>query len=119
MNPDKLSYTFLDDYVEAQQKLRAHHEKKKSPSAFEEKPYVCKPLTRETFKNMAGLTRADYFLCAQRILDVRDGEDVPRVTLKTTKNPKVSTLKSWSNFRKWKNILLQELLSRDPKQRGI
>ena len=68
---------------------------------------------------MAGLTRADFFLCAQRILDVRDGEDVPRVTLRTTKNPKVSTLNSWAHFRKWKSILLQELSSRDPKKRGI
>ena len=119
MNPDKPGYTFLDEHVEAQQKLRARHEKNKSPAAFEEKPYVCKPLTRETFKNMAGLTRADFFLCAQRILDARDGEDVPRVTLRTTKNPKVSTLKSWVHFRKWKNILLQELSSRDPKNCGI
>ena len=119
LNPDKPGYTFLDDHNEAQQKQRARHEKKKSASAFEEKPYVCKPLTRETFKNMAGLTRADYFLCAQRILDVRAGEEVPRVTLRATKNQKVATLKSWAHFRKWKNILLQELSSRDPKQLGI
>ena len=119
MNPDKPGYTFLNDWEEAQQKQRARHEKKKSASSFEEKPYVCKPLTRKTFKNMAGLTVADYLLCAQRILEVRVGEDVLRVTLRSTKNAKVKTLKSWCNFRKWKNILLQELDARDPEERDI
>lgn len=119
LNPDNPGRTYLDDYREAQQKLRARHEKKKSPSAFEEKPYVCKPLTRETFKGMGGLTRDDFLLCAKRILEVREGEEVPRVTIRTTKNPKVSTLKSWCNFRKWKNILLQELTARDPNELGI
>lgn len=119
LNPDKPGRTYLDDYHEAQQKLKARHEKKKSPSAFEEKPYVCKPLTRETFKGMGGLTRADFFLCAKRILEVRDGEEVPRVTFRNTKNLKVRTLKTWCNYRKWKNILLQELSARDPNELGI
>lgn len=119
MNPDKPGYTFLDEHNETQQKLRARHDKKKSPSPFEEKPYVCKPLTRETFKNMAGLTRADYFLLAERILDIKAGEEVPRVTLRATKNLNVKTLKSWCNRRKWKNILLQELSARDPNHLGI
>ena len=114
LNPDKPGTTYLDAYRESQQKLRARHEKKKSPSEFEEKPYVCKPLTRETFKGMGGLTRADYLLCAKRILEVRDGEEVPRVTIRNTKSGKAATLKSWCNYRKWKNILLQELSSRDP-----
>ena len=119
MNPDKPWSTYLDEYLEAQQKQRARHEKKKSAGPFEEKPYVCKPLTRETFRNMANLTRADYLLCGHQILDVRPGEEVPRVTFRTTKNPKVSILKSWCNFKKWKNILLQELSARDPNYLGI
>jgi hypothetical protein len=119
MNPDKPGSTFLDDHLEAQQKQRARHEKKKSISVFEEKSYVCKPLTRETFRNMAGLTHADYFICAKRILDVRVSEEVPRVTFRLTNNPKVLTLKSWCNFRKWKNVLLEELSLRDPKKLGI
>ena len=80
---------------------------------------MCKPLTRETFRYMAGLTRADYLLSAQRFLDVRAGEEVPQVTFRSTKNPTVSILKSWCNFRKWKNILLQELSARDPNHLGI
>ena len=119
MNPDKPGTTFLEEFEEAQQKQRARHEKKKSATPFEEKPYVCKPLTRETFKNLAGLTRADYLLCAQRILEVRENEVLPRVTLRTSKTKTVATLKSWCNTRKWKNILLQELSSRDTKERGI
>ena len=119
MNPDKPGCTYLDDHLEAQQKQRARHEMKKSATTFEDKPYVCKPLTRETFKIMAGLTRADYLLCAKRILEVRPGEEVPRVTFRSTKNPNVSILKSWCNFRKWKNILLQELSARDPNELGI
>lgn len=119
LNPDKPRRTYLEDHREAQQKLRERHEKKKSPSAFEEKPYVCKPLTRETFKGMGGLTKDDFYVCAKRILEVRDGEEVPRVTLRAAKNNKVVTLKSWCNFRKWKNILLQELSRLDPEERGI
>ena len=119
-NPDKPGSTFLDDHVEAQQKLRARHEKgKKSTAPFEDKPYICKPLTRETFRCMMGLTRSDYKLLAQRILYVRPGEDLPRVTLRATKNLDVTSLKWWCNFRKWKNILLQELSLRDPNQLGI
>ena len=118
MNPDKPGSTYLDEYLEAQQRQRARHEKK-SGSTFEEKPYVCKPLTRETFRVLAGLTKADYLLCAKRILEVRPGEEVPRVTFRSTKNSNVSLLKSWCIFRKWKNILLQELSARDPKDLGI
>src|ERR1700737_4751287 len=83
MNPDKPGSTYLDEYLEAQQRQRARHEKK-SGSTFEEKPYVCKPLTRETFRVLAGLTKADYLLCAKRILEVRPGEEVPRVTFRAT-----------------------------------
>jgi hypothetical protein len=119
INPDKLGSTYLEEYLDAQQKQRARHEKKKSASPFEEKPFLCKPLTRETFRVMAGLTKPDYLLCARRILEVRPGEQVPRVSLRATKNHDVTTLKSWCNFRKWKNILLQELSARDPNDLGI
>jgi hypothetical protein len=95
------------------------HEKKKSGGAFEEKPYVCKPLTRETFRIMNGLTKPDFLLYAKRILEVRPGEEVPRVAFRAAKNPNVVLLKSWCNFRKWKNILLQELSARDPNDLGI
>lgn len=120
MNPDKPGTTYLDEHKEAQQKLRLRHEKKKSGGGeFEEKPYICKPLTRETFRVMAGLARADYRLCAERILNVRPGEDAPRVTFRSTKNQNVALLKTWCINRKWKNILLQELSARDPQERGI
>ena len=118
-NPDKPGQTYLDEHIEAQQKLRARHEKKKSGGPLEEKPFVCKPLTRETFRPMMGLTRPDYRLCAERILYTRPGEEVPRVTLRATKNQDVTSLKWWCNFRKWKNILLQELSVRDPNHLGI
>jgi hypothetical protein len=114
INPDKPGRTYLEDHLEAQQKLRARHEKIKSSISFEEKPYVCKPLTRETFKSLARLTRADYHLAARHLLGVKEGKGVPSVTIRGCKNPKVMTLKSWCNFRKWKNILLQELSARDP-----
>jgi hypothetical protein len=117
INPDKPGHTYLEEYLEAQQKQRARHEKKKNAGPFEEKPYVCKPLTRETFRSMMGLTRSDYLLCAERILHVRPGDEVPR--FRATKTMKSSHLKSWCNFRKWKNILLQELSARDPDKRGI
>ena len=81
INPDKPGRTFLDDHLEAQQRSRARHEKSKSATPFEEKPYACKPLSRETFKHLAGLTRADFYLAAKRILDVKEGEGIPRVTL--------------------------------------
>ena len=119
MNPDRPGTTYLDEYLEAQQKQRVRHEKKKSGTPFEEKPYVCKPLTRETFRVMAGLTRADYLLCAKRILEVRPKDAVPKVTLRSTKSKDVAILKSWCNFRKWKNILLQELSARDTENLGI
>ena len=31
--------------------------------------------------------------------------EVLEMTIKSTKNPKSATLKSWCNFKKWKNIL--------------
>ena len=119
MNPDKVGSTYLEEYLDAQQKQRARHEKKKSATPFEEKPYVCKPLTRETFRVMAGLTRPDYLLCAKRILEVRPKDQAPKVCLRSTKSSNTVILKSWCNFRKWKNILLQELSARDPKELGI
>ena len=119
INPDKPGRTYLDDYLEAQQKLRARHEKTKSSTPLDEKPYACKPLTRETFRNLAGLTRADFYLASKRILDVKEGEGVLRVTIRGCKNPKVANLKSWCNFRKWKNILIQELAARDPHKLGL
>ena len=100
LHPDKPGFTFLDEYLEAQQKQRARHEKKKSAGPFEEKPYVCKPLTRETFRSMMGLTRSDYLLCAHRILDVRPKDQVPKVTFRSTKTQSVQILKSWCNYRK-------------------
>ena len=119
MNPDKPGSTYLDEYLEAQNKQRARHEKKNSGTLFEDKPYVCKPLTRETFRVMAGLTKPDYHLCARRILEVRPGEEVPRVTFRASKNNDTNLLKSWCIFRKWKNILLQELSACDPEDLGI
>jgi hypothetical protein len=68
---------------------------------------------------MNGLTKPYFLLCAKRILEVRPGEEVPRVTFRAAKNPNVVLLKSWCNFRKWKNILLQELSARDPNDLGI
>ena len=119
LNPDRLGRTYLDDHVEAQQKLRARHEKMKSSTPFEEKPYVCKPLTRETFKNLAGITRADFYTAAKRILDPIEGQGIPRVTIRGCKNQNVVNVKSWCHFRKWKNILIQELAARDPHKLGL
>ena len=119
INPDKPGRTYLEDHLEAQQKLQADHEKIKSSIPFKHKPFVCKPLTRETFKSLAGLTRADFHLVARRLLDIKGGEGVPSVTIRDCKNPKVIALKTWCNFRKWKNILLQELSARDPNNIGI
>lgn len=72
----------------------------KSSTPFDKKTYVCKSFIRETFKNLAGLTRVDYFLAAKRLLDVKEGLGVPSVTIRGCKNPKVTTLKFWYNFRK-------------------
>jgi hypothetical protein len=119
INPDKPGRTYLEDHVEAQQKLRARHEKSKAGTPFEEKPFVTKPLTRETFKSMSGLTKPDFHLAARRLLEGRGEDGVPSVTLRTCKNIKVVTLKSWCNFRKWKNILLQELDKRDSNKVGL
>lgn len=102
MDLDKHDWTYFDDYLKAQ---RDYHEKKPT-STFEEKLYVCKPLMRETFKNIVNLTQANCFFCTKRILDVREGEEVSRVTIRLTDHPKVSTLKFWCNFRKWKNLLI-------------
>ena len=41
------------------------------------------------------------------------------MTIKSTKNLKVATLKSWCNFKQWKNILFQKLSARDLKKIGI
>jgi hypothetical protein len=65
------------------------------------------------------ISRADYHLCAKRILELSIGEKVSRMTFRSTKNPSVSILKSWCNFRKWKNIMLQELSARNPNKLGI
>lgn len=87
MTPNKQKRTNLDDHLEAQHKLQARHEKKKSSSPFEEKPYVCKPFTKEAFKNLVGLTHVDHYLAARRFLDVKEWEEVLRVTIGSTKNP--------------------------------
>ena len=50
INSDKPGRTYLEDHLEAQQKLRARHEKIKSLTPFEEKPYVCKPSQRRFLK---------------------------------------------------------------------
>jgi hypothetical protein len=91
----------------------------KSSTPFEEKPYACKPLTRETFKILAGFIPADFYLAIKRILDVKEREGIPRVNIRGCNNPKVANLKSWCNFRKWKNILIQELAARDPHKFGL
>jgi hypothetical protein len=46
----------VEEYLDVQQKQRARHEKKKSATPFEKKPFLCKPLTMETFRVMAGPT---------------------------------------------------------------
>ena len=76
--------------------------------------YVAKPLNRETFKYMVGLTKYDFLTAARRIVTVRE-DGLPKVSFrKPTKVDTVMVLSSWCMQRKWKNILIRELASRAP-----
>lgn len=67
-------------------KMTSSSQEEKTYSPFEEKPYVFKPLTKQTFKNLVGLTRVNYYLVVRHLLNVKEGEEVPKVTIKSTKN---------------------------------
>lgn len=108
INPDT-GNTFFDDHNDIEKKKKEKHEASKSTKTFITTNYSARPLSRETFKALAGMTSYDLHTAARRLTEIGPS-GFPRVCFRKPKlNHKVINLPTWTTKRKWKNTLITEL----------
>ena len=113
VNPDT-QQQFIKDHEDAEDIRRSAHAKKKNAGEFVPRKYVAKPLNRETFKTLTGITSADLHTAARRLTEL-NSKGLPRVCFRQPRsNNAVLHLPAWANQRKWKNIIIHELARTDP-----